>query len=303
MTKKKILITGASGFLGKRLINKLNNKNCSLYLTSLEGRKDLLIEKLDLLNYKDVEKVIEKIKPDIVYHLGALVDLSRDYEIAQRCIDINIKGTLNLLESLRISPPKKFIFTSTEEIYGDNPLPFREDQLPQPPSAYSISKISAENFCKMYARIFDFSLIIFRIGTMYGPEQPLSRFIAKIIVKSLKNEDILINSGEKKRDYVYVENVINALVLSDKTKLDNQIETINLGGQKSYKLKILVELIIKLTNSKSKIIIGAFPDRVLEADEWLMDITKAGKLFSWKPTTSLEDGLKQTINYFKKNIV
>lgn len=302
MVKKKVLITGAAGFLGKRLAKRLNNEDYHPCLTSLESNKDLSIEKLNLLNYSDIEKVIKKTKPAIVYHLGALVNLSRDYEVAQQCIGVNIKGTLNLLESLRIFPPKKFIFTSTEEIYGDNPLPFKENQLPQPPSTYSISKIAAENLCKMYAQALGFSLVIFRIGTIYGSEQPLSRFIAQIIVKALENEDILINSGEKKRDYVYIENVVDALILSQKIKLEHQIETINLGGQRSYQLKRLVEMIIKLTKSKSRVTIGAFPDRVSEADEWLMDITKAKKLLNWKPTTSLESGLKQTINYFKENI-
>ena len=303
MSKEKtILVTGTTGFLGRRLVKRLNNEDYDLCLTSLESNKDLSSKKLDLLNYRDIEKVIKKIKPTIIYHLGAIVNLSRDYEVAQQCIDINIKGTLNLLESLRIYTPKQFIFTSSEEIYGDNLLPFKENQLPQSPSAYAISKIAAEDLCKMYAKELGFYLVIFRIGTIYGPEQPLSRFIARIIVKALKNENILINSGEKKRDYIYIENVVNALILSQKIKLNHQVETINLGGQKSYQLKKLVELIIKLTKSRSKVIIGAFPDRVSEADEWLMDITKAKKLLNWKPNTSLEAGLKETINYYKKNI-
>lgn len=300
---KKILITGATGFLGRRLVKRLNNENYHLYLTSLGGDKDLLAHKLNLLNYSDLKRAIKKTKPATVYHLGALVNLARNYEVARQCIDVNIKGTLNLLDSLRLSFPKKFIFASTEEVYGDNPLPFKANQLPQPPSAYSISKIAAENLCKMYAQELGFSLVIFRIGTMYGPEQPSSRFIAKIIIKALNNEDILLNSGKKKRDYIYVENVIDALVLAQKTKLKNQIETINLGGQKSYQLKKLVEMIVELIKSKSKIITGVFPDRILEADEWLLDNSKAKKLLNWQPRTSLEQGLKQTINFYKNNVL
>lgn len=301
MAKKKILITGATGFLGRRLVKRLNNENYHLYLRAAEEDKSLPINKLDLLNYQALKKTIVKIKPTTVYHLGALVNLARDYQVAQQCIDVNIKGTLNLLDSLRAAPPKKFIFTSTEEVYGDNPLPFKENQLPRPPSAYSISKIAAENLCKMYAQELGFSLVIFRIGTMYGPEQPSSRFIAQIVIKALKNEDIPINSGKKKRDYIYVEDVIDALVSAQKIKLKNQTETINLGGQRSYQLKKLVEMIVKLTNSKSKVIVGAFPDRILEADEWLLDNSKAKRLLNWQPKTPLEQGLKQASNFYKNN--
>lgn len=301
--KQMILITGATSSLGRRLIKQLNREDYSPYLTALEEDNSLSVKKVDLLDYPRVQELVKKIKPEIVYHLGALVDLSRDYQVAQRCIDINIKGTLNLLEALRATPPKKFIFTSTEEVYNDNPLPFKENQLPCPPSAYSVSKIAAENFCKIFTQELNFSLVIFRIATFYGPEIPLSKFIAQVIIKSLKNEEIPLNSGTKKRDYIYVDDVVEALILAAEKKLKNQIETINLGGGKSYQLKELVEMVVKLTKSKSKVIIGAFPDRILEADEWLLDNSKAKKLLGWQPKTSLEQGLRETIDFYKKCII
>jgi len=287
--KERILITGGTGFFGKNLIDRLEKENYSLSL--FQG---------DLTSEKDVKKVIYSVKPTIVYHLGAIVDLSRDFKTAQRCIDTNIKGTLNLLEALKTDIPSRIIYTSTEEVYGDGVLPYREDQLPNPPSPYSISKIAAESFSRIYARELGFSLFIFRVGTAYGPYQPIDRLIPYIIVRALKNKDIPLNSGRKKRDYIFIDDVIDAFVLVASNDIGRGNVTINLGGGIQYSLKELVYKIITLTNSKSKVVFDAFPDRSYEADEWLLDNQAAYNILGWKPRISIDEGLRRMIQYYKK---
>lgn len=284
-----ILITGGTGFFGKNLINRLKKKDYSLSL--FQG---------DLTSGKDVKKAIQSVKPTIVYHLGAIVDLSRDFQTAQRCIDTNIKGTLNLLEALKTNIPSRFIYSSTEEVYGDGALPYREDQLPNPPSPYSVSKIAAESFSRIYARELGFSLFIFRVGTAYGPYQPIDRLIPHVIVRALKNEDIPLNSGRKKRDYIFIDDVIDAFVLAASNDIERGNVTINLGGGIQYSLKEIVYKIIILTNSKSKVVFDAFPDRSSEADEWLLDNQAAYNILGWKPRISIDDGLRRMIKYYKK---
>lgn len=300
--KRTIFVTGATGFIGRRLIKRLRGEKNPLYLTALKEDKDLGVEKLNLLDFEALKKAVKRIKPDIVYHLGAFSDLSRDYQTAKDCVKININSTLDLLEALRFSVPKKLIFTSTEEVYGDNHLPFKEDQIPRPPSAYSISKIASENLCRMYANELGFSLVILRIGTCYGPEQPLTKFIAQLIIKALENENLPLNSGLKKRDYAYIDDVVTALISAQEKKLKNQSEVINIGGQASYQLKELAELIIRLTKSKSKILTGAFPDRTGEANEWFMDSGKAKKLLGWQPKTGLKEGLQLAVDFYREAI-
>jgi UDP-glucose 4-epimerase len=290
--KKTILITGGSGFLGKRLLKKLATK---------KRKYNIFAQRIDLLNIKELKNSINKIKPHIVFHLAANVDLRRSYEVAKKCIDINITGTLNLLEALRQNPPEKLIFSSTEEVYGDGLIPFKENQTPQPPSPYSISKLASEDLCKLYAKELGFYLYIFRIATFYGPGSALNRFIPQIIVKALKNKEILLNSGRKKRDYIYVDDVIDAFMLAIDKKNKNQVELLNLGGGISYTLKYLVDKILKLTKSYSLVTLNAIPERLLEADEWLLSIAEAKKVLGWKPTTSLEQGLLKTVEFFKKN--
>lgn len=293
--KNRILITGASGFLGKNLTKVLKSTGDILCLTSFSAKDDAGYLPLDLLKPETLTKKITEFRPDIIYHLGALVDLSRDYNIGKNCLEINTIGTLNLLEAVRHSNLKHFIFASTEEIYGGNKTPYKEDQLPDPPSPYAVSKIAAENLCKINARENGYALTICRIGTMYGPGQPVRRLFPQIINKALNSEDIQLNSGEKSRDYVYVGDVVCALILIKDKLCTNKSDIVNIGGGVSYKLNDIANKIIKLTKSKSNLLLNSLPDRILEADYWLMDIQKMQGQYGWKPERSIDDGLSLMI--------
>lgn len=289
--REKILITGASGFFGSHLVKRLKK----------EGN-DIYTDKFDLTNGKKVRKTIAKINPSVVYHMGAIVDLSRNFETAKKCFDINIGGTLNLLDALKNISPCRFIYTSTVEVYGSNPLPYREDQLPDPPSPYSISKVASESLIKLYAQERGYEYFIFRIGTAYGSQQPSFRLIPHIIIRALQNKDIELNSGIKKRDYIDIDDVILALEMSIDKNVKKTNEILNLGGGESYMLKDLVNIILDITKSKSKVKYGVFADRSLEAEEWLLDNSKAYKVLGWKPKTSLRNGLGKMITYYKSHL-
>ncbi len=299
MINNSVLLTGANGFLGSCLSNSLSKKYTSVTLTSRHGHKYPNIQALDLLDFAKTQQIVSITKPDIVIHTGSLVDLSRDYKIGLQCIDSNVKGTLNLLEALQSYPPKKIIYASTEEIYGNGPIPFVETQTPQPPSLYSISKLAAEHISSMYAKERGIKLIILRIATFYGPGQPERRFIPQMILRALKNDQLLINSGTKKRDYIYIDDVVSGILLACEIELEADVEVMNLGGGQSYTLHHLAELIIDSAKSSSTIKKNAFPDRAGEADEWLLDITKAKKMLTWEPKVNLEEGISKEIEYFK----
>lgn len=301
MVKKKILITGATGFLGSAFLKRGRELEAQLYPTASEKgkRQGVTIEGMDLTNFPEVSKVIKRVKPEIIYHLGAFVNLARDFQVAQKCIEANFKGTLHLLEALRDIKLERLIYANTEEVYGEGLIPYQEDKVVNPPSPYAITKIAGEYLSKIYAHTFGFKLISLRIGTFYGPGQPKHRFISQIIIRALKNEDIPLTSGKKKRDYVYIDDVIDALVLAKEVSLSEDFVVINIGGGVSYSLKELVEKVLKITKSKSKCLYGKISERALEADKWLMDIGRAWQLLSWKPKTSLEEGIKKTVAYYR----
>lgn len=287
----RILITGGTGFFGKNLVPRL-----------LRNGHEVKLFHGDLRKEKEVFRTVSLFRPHIVYHMGALVDLSRTYETARQCIDINIKGATILLEALRRNPPKRFVYTSTEEIYGNGPLPFSEKQLPKPPSFYAVSKIAVEQLASIYAQLSSYQLMILRIGTAYGAYQPTTRLIPQIIINSLQNKDILLNSGKKMRDYIYIDDVADALIAASSHRVNSQIQIFNIGGGRQYALETLINYVLDITKSRSKVLYGAYPDRILEADEWLLDNRNAKKILGWSPKTSLEAGLRKTINYYKRNL-
>ncbi|OGK20116.1 hypothetical protein A3D80_04365 [Candidatus Roizmanbacteria bacterium RIFCSPHIGHO2_02_FULL_40_13b] len=298
---KTILITGATSFLGSKLIHELEkDKKLKIIKTSLHGNAKQGIEKLDLLQPSKVKRFIANKKPEIIFHFAALVNLTRDYDTARKCIDANITATLNLLEACSGSSLKRFIFSSTEEIYGINILPYKEVILPNPPSMYSISKIAGEQLCEYYSKIIGFRLIILRIGTLYGPGSQPDRFLTSIFKSVVVGKPILLNSGKLKRDYIYISDAVSALLKSMK-KAFRKNEIINIGGSTSISLRKFIEMAVKNSKSTSKIMFNAFPDRIGEAPVQKMSILKAKELLNWEPKIDLAVGIKKSIAFFSQN--
>lgn len=301
--KKIILITGASGFIGHNACNYFLKNGWKVFGLADKGAVPIgvLPMHVNLLNFKKLKKEIKKIKPSVVLHLGALVVLDRSYTVAKKCIDVNIKGTLNLVESLKDVDLNKFIYFSTEEVYGGNKVPFMESQIPFPPSPYSISKVAGENFCLLYRDLYNFPAVVLRIATIFGYNQPKSRFIPNMIVQAINNKPILLNSGKNMRDYLFVDSLLDAINKIIKSR--NAIgEIFNIGHANSLSGKDLAEKIIKLSGSQSKIVLNSFPDREGESKIWKMNNIKAKKILNWMPEKSIDDNLIKTINFYKNKL-
>lgn len=302
MKTENTVITGATGFLGKHLSNRIKAifPDARIILTSGHGDKTNNVVKLDLKNFSEVSDFISTYTPSVIFHLGGFVDLSRNYSVAKQCIDDNLSGTTNLLEAVKEQGLDHFMYASTEEVYGTTILPYKETDMTVPPSPYAVTKLACEHMCRIYAQEHGIPTTVFRIGTMYGPNQPEHRYIVQTIRKAIANEPIPLNSGTKKRDYIYVEDVADALIRAYVSS-DRSIYTIyNIGGGVSMSLQYLVERIIALSQSMSVLHIGEIPDRLSEVDEWLMDSTKAKQELNWEPSTDIETGLRKTIDFYKK---
>lgn len=293
------MITGATGFLGRHVRQRIPQKKYSLFLTSTLGDEKEGILKMDITDENQVQKVFSSVRPSIVVHLAAYVNLSRDYEVGVRCLIINMMGTLHVLEAAKENSIKKFILASTEEVYGDGSIPYKEEQMVSPPSLYAVSKLAAEQTVRLYSNLYNFSAIVFRIGTMYGPLDFPSRFIPSIIIKALQNKPIPIATGKKKRDYIYVEDAAKALFISIEKNLEEPFTVLNLGGGESYSLLTVIKKIISICRSKSQIQFNAMSERLLEADEWLLDNNKVKEILQWNPETAIDEGLLKTIDYYK----
>lgn len=282
---ENVLVTGPGGFIGKHVGEKLRGYNIVPLFCKTT----------------DFEKLCEEIKNekiDYVLHLGSHVNLEKSYDKAKKTIDENILGTVNLLEAVKDKGIKRFVFFSTEEVYGNNNLPYSEDMLPDPTSPYAISKLCGEHYGRLYGRIYGFPYTILRLSYVYGFGQKEERLIPYLFNQFGQNNDVVLNSDSQKRDFVYIDDLIDAInrVLKNE-KAANQI--INIGNTQNYYPSDIAEQIKQITKSQGGIRFNEERARKGEAGEWSSNIEKAHRILKWKPRTEMSEGMRVLSHLYK----
>ena len=322
LNNKKVLITGSEGFIGSHLVEKLLERNCSVramtlynsfnnwgWLESLEKSliKEIEIVSGDIRDTKFVNSCCEDI--DIIFHLAALIAIPYSYKSPYSYVDTNIMGTLNLLESALANNVEKFIHTSTSEVYGESTMVAISESSPViSRSPYSASKIGADQIAYSYFSTYNLPVSIIRPFNTYGPRQSMRAIIPTIIAQALDNKKFIkLGSLYPTRDFCYVEDTISGFIsISESEK--SKGEVINIGSGFEISIKDLSDIIIKLTNTTSKIITDDKRVRPKkgEVDRLRANINKAKNILDWQPAyrgkQGLKEGLRKTIKWFSHNI-
>ncbi len=319
-----IFITGADGFIGSHLTEKLirkgyNVKSLVLYNSfnswgwldhcSLDIKKELEIITGDVRDEYLMRKIINK-KIDVVINLAALIGIPYSYRAAKSYIDTNVYGLLNILNAARDSNVKKIIHTSTSEVYGTPQfVPITENHPIIGQSPYSASKIAADQIALSYEKSFKLPITILRPFNTYGPRQSARAVIPTIIAQLLKEKNLKLGSLFPTRDFTYIEDTVDGFVSSIKNK-KNIGEIINIGSGFEISIKELVIKIAKLMGKK--FILKSENSRIRPKDSEVKRLfastKKAKKILKWKPKFSkkigFEKGLLKTIDWFSdsKNI-
>ncbi len=305
---KRVLVTGGSGFIASHLCHRLVGAGARV---SVLVKYNSVIDNIRLadiwdritplesdLRNADSLKVIKKAQPQVIYHFAAYNHVGDSFTHVSEAIDVNGKGTVNVLEAY--GDYEKFVYISSSEIYGfQAKVPFREDARPFPISPYSVGKYSGELYARMQWHVYKKPIVVIRPFNAFGPYQSTRAIIAEIIIKCLNGEDVFTTEGSQTREFNYVENLVDGFLqaaLEDKAVG----EIINLGTGREIRIKDLVRLIHTLTGSKSKLHIGAIPYRPTEIWRMAADNGKAKKILGWRPKISLEEGLSKTIEWYKK---
>ena len=276
----KILVTGSRGFIATHLVESLRKRKHDVTEFDLELGDD--ISKGVTGNY------------DVIYHLAAL-PLIQCRDTPQRAIDVNVKGTINVLELAR-ECNAKVIFSSASSVYG---IPLNnivnESAIIHPISIYGATKASAELLIETYHKLYSIDYFIFRLTNVYGPNQKMG-VIPKFIDSIKRDEPIIIfGSGKQTRDFVYVDDI--AHFLRRAIEPDKKNMTINVGSGIATSIIELAEMHAHASAGRNEII-----NKPVEADErwgFSADITKLKEFFGEVPITSLEEGLKKTWEGFK----
>ena len=323
ITKKKILVTGGAGFIGSNLTEallELNNKVICLD-NFATGKKENIVPFLTNPNYTLIEGDIRNISDcklavkdvDYVLHQAALGSVPRSIKDPITSNEVNVTGFLNMLVASRDSGVQRFIYAASSSTYGDSEsLPKVEDKIGKPLSPYAITKYVNELYADVFSKTYGLETIGLRYFNVFGrkqdPNGAYAAVIPKFVSQFMAGESPVINGdGEFSRDFTYIDNVIQANLLSIVTQNKEAINTVyNVAFGERNTLKDLVEILkenlIELDPKIKDIQVIYGPNRIGDIPHSLASIDKAKRLLEYKPQFSLQKGLKEAVNWYWNNL-
>lgn len=309
-----ILVTGGAGFIGSHLCDKLiergENVICldnfdSYYDPNIKrkniqhnlGKENFKVIEGDVRDKKVLRKTFEENSIEKVVHLAARVGVRSSIKDPSLYVDVNIGGTLNLLEVCKDHKVENFIFGSSSSVYGDiKKTPFSENDDLKPISPYSASKRSCELLCHVYHSLYGVPIICLRFFTVYGPRQRPDMAIHKFTRLIDEGKEIeMYGDGTSKRDYTYIDDIIEGVLSALDKKFD--FEIFNLGNSRTVELRRLVSLIEKKLDRKTKI--RQLPEQAGDVFVTYANISKARKLLGYEPKTEIEEGIEKFVEWYK----
>jgi UDP-glucose 4-epimerase len=304
----RYLVTGGAGFIGSNIAGTLTGQGEVLIMDDLSTGKYRNIESLvnegvrfyesSILN---TEKLLEITKEvDYIFHQAALPSVARSIKDPIKTNNVNVSGTLNILEAARTNHVKKVIYASSSSVYGDSKtLPKKESMIPNPISPYAVSKLTSEYYCRAYSKIFGLPTVCLRYFNVYGKKQnPYSEYsavIPKFITLILQGKQPTINGdGNHTRDFTYIKDVVQANLKAMKPNTEG---IFNIAYGEKTSLNELAYKIMKLTDIYVDVNYG--PERPGDIKDSLADISKAKKELEYRPKYNINRGLKETIEWYK----
>jgi len=291
----KVFITGGAGFIGSHLAKKLEslgNEVQSIDNFSHQSKASNKSKYGDVRYYRDIEGYVKW--ADVVYHLAAQIHVDKSIYNPQETIDVNVMGTLNILEACR-KYGKKLVFASTSEVYGSSQSELMSETHPlDAQSPYAASKAAGDRLCKSYIDTYGMDIAILRNFNTFGKYQNDGSYggvIAIFTRQALNGEPITIyGDGEQERDYMYIDDAIEAYQF-----ISTQTGVINFGSGQTVKVKDIARWVKEITNSKSEIV--HLDPRPGEVQRLCADITKA-KSLGFKPNTNFKRDLEKYVRWY-----
>ena len=316
LLNKKILVTGAGGFIGSHLVEAIIKKGCKVrafvhynsfnswgwldYINKISSIKDNIeVFNGDIRDSYGLKRAMKNI--DIVFHLAALIGIPYSYYSPESYVDTNIKGTLNILQVARELEIQKIIDTSTSEVYGTAQFtPITEEHPINPQSPYSATKAAADFIALSFYKSFNTPATIIRPFNTYGPRQSGRAVIPTIISQIIsKKTKIKLGSVHPTRDFTYVKDTVQGFINAAESD-DSAGKIINIGSNSEISIIELANLIAKLMGSEIEIEVldkRKRPEKS-EVERLLADNSKARELLGWSPMYKLEEGIIETIKWF-----
>ncbi|ACJ16400.1 UDP-glucose 4-epimerase [Thermococcus onnurineus NA1] len=303
MRNKLVVVTGGAGFIGSHIAWELSKDNEVIVIDNLHtGKRENVppaakFVRADIRDYESIAELISH--ADYVFHEAAQVSVVESVRDPIFTEEVNVIGTLNILRAL-MEGHGKLIFASSAAVYGNNPnLPLKETETPRPLSPYGVTKLTAEQYLRVFNELYGIPAVSLRYFNVFGPRQSANQYagvISIFINRALKNEPLVIfGDGKQTRDFIYVKDVVRANILvAESRKANGRVFNVATGRQTTI-LELAMK-IIEITNATSSILFDKpRPGDIRHSQADISEIRKLG----FEPEWTLEDGLKKTVEWYQ----
>jgi len=305
--RRKVFLTGGAGMVGAALAGRLVRDGHEVWLLLREGSNRIRLQALegrvrvvhgDVRDSVSVQAAVERSDPGVVYHLAS-TPFNPPIASHRAHIETIVMGMLNVLEAVRGRPEVRVIATGSGAEYGSGSR-LREDQTLQPGTVFGAAKAAAGLLVQTYGRVYGMRTVWLRLFTPYGPWERPQRLVPHTILSALNGQDVTLTGGSQQRDFIYLEDAVEALVLSAETPLPPGA-VFNIGSGVGTPVRELVERLLQLMGSPARPLLGAVSTRPDEIMEISADITSAREQLGWEPRTSLTEGLSKSIAWWTEH--
>jgi dTDP-glucose 4,6-dehydratase len=312
-----VLVTGAAGFIGSHLVEELAGIGATVrafvrytsggglgnlhYVDTSHGNIEILMGDL-----KDPDACKASMKDiDCVFHLGSLISIPYSYIHPREYFENNVFSTLNILQAARDLDTGAIIHTSTSEVYGSaEKVPISETHPLKAQSPYSASKIAADKLAESFHLSFDSPVVTVRPFNTYGPRQSVRAVVSTIITQALSQKAILLGDTRPTRDFLYVKDTVAGFLAAARNAEKAFGSVVNLGTGVETSIEQLAKKVIEITQTRSEVVFDASRIRPTksEVSRLCADVTRAKKLLKWKAGFTLEEGLRETVQWFQNRM-
>lgn len=306
LKNKKVLVTGAYGFIGSHLIKQLVKENASIAVIIREHSNPWRVQEYlphlkkyeaNIQNRAAICRIIHEFQPDYIFHLAAYgTNPSNRNDLL--AYETNIVGTMNILFAAKDTNCKKIICLGSSSEYGDKKEKIHEDMLLEPVDIYGSTKAASTIISHQLAQEYKLPIITLRAFNIFGEAEDNHKLFSHIIGKVLRGDAVKLTPCDQYRDYSYVGNIVDGLILAATYEGSNNM-ILNIASGNAHPLRYFVDLLYQHLGTNQVPLYGAIPKRENERNAPIPDITKIQEVLGWTPAVSIEEGIKKTIAWYK----